>query len=238
MSVKERLRIFIKSQNLTVRAFEKLINVSNGYVSSIRSSIQPDKIERISEHFPTLSIDWLLTGKGEMLISDSDSLYKNGRELDEEDYHKALANGLHLIPEREAFFRGGEGGEVNFSSPIVAYWCIPQASKNGEVITVSGNSMAPRLPSGSRVSISPYYFSLNNPTGIEFGKIYAIVVEDPTTGEYRSFIKYLRRHPDRSLEKRYWIARSENREEYDDFEVEISQVRHLYVVEYAISRVD
>jgi hypothetical protein len=46
---------------------EKAIGVSNAYVTSIRKSIDKDKIQSIALKFPDLNIDWLLYGKGEML---------------------------------------------------------------------------------------------------------------------------------------------------------------------------
>jgi hypothetical protein len=73
MTVKERLKIFAKSQEKSVRAFEKEAGLGYGYVNAIRVSIQPDKIKSIALHYPQLNLDWLLTGKGEM-INKSDSL--------------------------------------------------------------------------------------------------------------------------------------------------------------------
>ena len=67
--VQERLRLFIKHENLTIRAFETRIGLSNGYVKNIHTSIQPDKLEKIAEAFPTLNLGWLLVGKGQMLIA-------------------------------------------------------------------------------------------------------------------------------------------------------------------------
>lgn len=49
------------------RAFCEVIGVSSSYISSMRVSIQPDKLTSIAEQFPMLNIDWLLTGEGEML---------------------------------------------------------------------------------------------------------------------------------------------------------------------------
>lgn len=66
MTVKDRLIAFIKSQNIAQSAFEKRVGLSNGYVNNIRRSIQPDKIEKISTHYPELNTGWLLTGEGEM----------------------------------------------------------------------------------------------------------------------------------------------------------------------------
>jgi|SRR5690606_36546052 len=67
MSVKERVKEFLNNQNITISVFEKSINASNGYVNSISKSIGIDKINIILEKYPNLNIEWLLTGKGEML---------------------------------------------------------------------------------------------------------------------------------------------------------------------------
>lgn len=67
MNVKNRLRQFIKFQNITIKAFEESINASNGYVNSISKSIGLDKLEKMIEEYPNINIEWLLTGKGEML---------------------------------------------------------------------------------------------------------------------------------------------------------------------------
>lgn len=67
MCVKDRVKLFVKSIDIGVTDFEKSINVANGYVNSISKSMGIDKINLILEKYPNLSIEWLLTGKGEML---------------------------------------------------------------------------------------------------------------------------------------------------------------------------
>lgn len=67
MGVKERLREYIKTLNISEREFCRQIGVSTSYVNSIRQSIQPDKMKAIGEKFPELNPMWLLTGDGEML---------------------------------------------------------------------------------------------------------------------------------------------------------------------------
>ena len=69
-SVKERLKQFIDTLNISEREFCRRIGVSSSYVMSIKKSIQPDKMQAISIHFPELNPLWLLLGKGEMLLSD------------------------------------------------------------------------------------------------------------------------------------------------------------------------
>ena len=69
-SVKELLKQFIDTLNISEREFCRRIGVSSSYVMSIKKSIQPDKMQAISIHFPELNPLWLLLGQGEMLLSD------------------------------------------------------------------------------------------------------------------------------------------------------------------------
>ena len=70
MSVNKRLKEFIKSQNMTISHYEKEISVSNGYVNSISKGVGGEVLLNILEKSPNLNIEWLLTGKGEMLKQD------------------------------------------------------------------------------------------------------------------------------------------------------------------------
>jgi len=67
MSVQARIKQFINYKRITKTSFCDSIGVSNSYVSSMRRSIAPEKIQSIALIFPELSISWLLTGEGEML---------------------------------------------------------------------------------------------------------------------------------------------------------------------------
>lgn len=67
MNVKERLKSYIESSKMSVKAFELSIDVSNGYINSISKSIGIDKLQLILEKYPNLNLEWLITGKGEML---------------------------------------------------------------------------------------------------------------------------------------------------------------------------
>lgn len=69
MSVKERLKKYLNSKNISMRQFTIAIGVSSSYVNNINKSIQPDKIDSITNQYPDLNTGWLLTGEGEMLKS-------------------------------------------------------------------------------------------------------------------------------------------------------------------------
>ncbi len=70
MSVKERIKEFIKSEKTTISEFEKQINVANGYVNSISKGIGTEKIEIILDKYPKLNLEWLITGTGKMVKPD------------------------------------------------------------------------------------------------------------------------------------------------------------------------
>ncbi len=71
MTVKDRIKTFCKAQKVAVSAFEESIGVSNGYVNAISRSIGIDRLNAIIENYSNLNIEWLLTGRGEMLKSSS-----------------------------------------------------------------------------------------------------------------------------------------------------------------------
>lgn len=70
-TVKERLKKYIKYKNLTAKEFCISINVSPGFISGMRESIQPDKLYSIAIKYPDLNIGWLMTSVGSMINVES-----------------------------------------------------------------------------------------------------------------------------------------------------------------------
>lgn len=69
ISVKERLKEFLRESNIKAVDFCNAIGVSSGFIAGMRESIQPSKLKTIATNYPSLNIEWLLTGVGEMLKS-------------------------------------------------------------------------------------------------------------------------------------------------------------------------
>lgn len=66
----ERLSQFIKNQGISVRYFEQIISASDGMIRRAitnKTDIQSKWIKNIADNYPDLNLEWLLTGKGEML---------------------------------------------------------------------------------------------------------------------------------------------------------------------------
>ena len=77
MSVQKRLELYIKSKGLGNYQFEMKVGLSQGYVKGVRNCLHPDKIKRIANVFPDLNIEWMIIGRGEMIVNKPNKLYEN-----------------------------------------------------------------------------------------------------------------------------------------------------------------
>ncbi len=238
--VKGRVLEFLNYLGLSQAKFEESVGLSNGFVNNIGDSIRESSIKKIKKRYPDFNADWLKTGVGRMLLSESEpeQVFIEGIKIvdTQEMYEKAMQMGMHLIPERNVFFQGGSEVAINDEVEYVSrYWHIPESEDCTAVITMSGSSMGLVIPNGTKLVLKPIGWDPKYPNEIPFGSVFAIRVEDRVTKQYHGHIKYLRKHPDRELAKKCWIARSEDTANYDDFEINISMVRGLWLVkEYMI----
>lgn len=93
-SIKERLLFFINSLNLGKSQFENRCGLSHGWVNSVGKTIMPDKLERISLHFPDLNPSWLMTGEGTMLRVDATASTEEEEIAMKTDMYKAMTEEL------------------------------------------------------------------------------------------------------------------------------------------------
>lgn len=69
-SIKERIKQFVEQTDMSMRKFEQLSGLSNGFVKNA-NSIGSAAVEKIHRAFPELSMEWLLFNEGDMLITDA-----------------------------------------------------------------------------------------------------------------------------------------------------------------------
>lgn len=156
-NVKDRLLLFLKNKRINNSEFGRMFDVSTAYVASIRKSISPEMLDKLRSRFPELSIEWLLTGDGQMLNntiqrkSDSDELYYT-----------------YLLP-----MSAVAGTLTEFEGSATLADCEKIVSPIAGVdfaINIYGDSMMPEYPSGSMVLIK----RMNIDTFIAWGEVFLL----------------------------------------------------------------
>lgn len=67
-----RLKQFIEYKGLTNASFERQTGISNGVIGMAdkrKGGLNSDALQKVLYSFPELNANWLITGKGSMLIS-------------------------------------------------------------------------------------------------------------------------------------------------------------------------
>ncbi|GAB1359858.1 hypothetical protein MASR1M31_16470 [Porphyromonadaceae bacterium] len=204
-SVKQRLTEYLHEKNISKSEFGRSIGVSSAFISSMRKSIQSDKVQKIALRYPDLNIDWLLYGKGSMFINQS------------ETKEKSTDRDQNLIPIYDIDFCCGDMRRETNEEHIIGGLSLPNIRKDAVIITATGDSMSPTINNGDRIILH----QVNSWTYFNYGAVYGIVTE-----EYR-LIKRVRKHPS---DKNFILLRSENAE-YDDIELPIADIRQLFFVD-------
>lgn len=210
--------------------YQRVFDVQRGKTKNI-SSLLANAIIKV---YPQFNLTWILTGEGEMLNTGKTDAPTSQIINNENELIAALDKGIKLLPEVDFKFAAGQIELINGTENVKRYWFLPDCKDCEAVAQIAGDSMSPAYPSGCWVALKKYGFSSDDATQIPFGNVFGIVVQDKFTGDYHGHIKILRRYKDQELCHKYWIAHSLNDNEYDDFDIEIAQVRSLWVVKQHI----
>lgn len=162
-----RLKRFISHKKLSVRQFERICDLSNGYVGRVIWSVGQDKLRVIKEKFPELNDVWLITGKGEMLADVENESTESASPF----FDNATIEGGHGI---------GNGNEQFLSRMASAKVVLPNMpiGENIPYIQVHGRSMVNHkdpehsIPDGAMIALQ----EANPP--IHWGEVYAFMTND------------------------------------------------------------
>lgn len=201
-----RLEQFIKYQGLSVRSFEISIGASDGMIRRAiknNTDIQSKWLSVVVENYPNLSIDWLLTGHGSMLKSESLPLMGEREAIVDSENISELPAKRNRIPFYDDVSTiGGLSDRVaNTDSAFPSEWIdagdwFPEATA---AIRHYGDSMV-EYPSGSILALK----RVQDQRLIMNGRNYVI-----ETSEYR-VTKQLQDEGD------HFMAYSTNRDIYPD----------------------
>lgn len=67
MTIKERAELFCEKKDISLAAFCRTSNVSNGYFTNLKGEVGYKICKKIAKSYPDLNLDWLQTGEGDML---------------------------------------------------------------------------------------------------------------------------------------------------------------------------
>lgn len=207
-TVKERLIEYLKYKCISKTEFGERIGVSNAYVTSIRKSIQPDKLQAIALNYPDLNTSWLLTGEGEMLKDSQRNAAVS----------KKPTGSLPLIPiEAVAGFPGDD--ETGVKLVDCEQYHVPEFVAKGAqfLIRVSGSSMYPKYSNGDILACR----KIESITFFQWGKVY---VMDTNQG---ALVKRL--FEDEENQNNV-VCHSDNHENYPNFKIPKSEIRSLSIV--------
>ncbi len=169
MGTLERIKEFIDYKGLSVKKFEEAVGFSNGsFASQLKNkrTIGVDKLENILKVFKEINPDWLLTGRGGMLLTE------------EIEMQQPVKNYQKLgCPYYNVDFQGGFDLFYNNQTAIPEYFIdFSPYNKDGALwCNVSGKSMEPEISNGDIVLIKEV---LAWQDYIDFDDIYGIVTSN------------------------------------------------------------
>lgn len=230
----DRLKKFLDYEGISVRQFEAAIGSSDGKIAKFiatNSSLKSDTLNAIMEKFPRLSIEWLITGQGEMLRSSGTPKHEGTTKELRRNYEPTSSGrpvlkevkkgGLPLIPiDAVAGFNGWD--ESGVSELDCARYDVPdfETAHADFLIRVSGSSMYPKYSSGDILACR----KIDEITFLQWGKIYVI---DSRQGAMVKRLFEIEDDPDRVL------CVSDN-EKYPPFKLPKDEIRSLSIVVGAI----
>lgn len=81
MTTKDRTLRFVAYKGLSIKKFEEMCGLSNGYLNSMKSGYGNAKLMQVLAAFPELNRDWLVYGEGEMIRDLDDNSIKETTAL-------------------------------------------------------------------------------------------------------------------------------------------------------------
>jgi phage repressor protein C with HTH and peptisase S24 domain len=128
----------------TPKGFANEIDVSTSLITEIckkRTNAGITPIQNLINRFPEINSNWLLTGVGEMVNSESQTSFKSYPKPDKKEKK------LPLIP-IDAIAGFGTGEFTIMEHDVLEYYKIPEFSNADFLIPVKGSSMQPKYYGG------------------------------------------------------------------------------------------
>lgn len=220
--IKQRILFFASTLGISKRDFYAKIGVSRGTLES-KTGITEDVVTKFFATYPEVSIEWLMTGEGEMLKNSPSYKEKNKKSIDKEEkvpevsYNPAIGK-----PYYDVDFLGGFNEIGNSQVTIPTNNIVIQGFEKADFwCNVTGHSMEPKINHGDIIAL--HKCTLED---IQYGEIYAVVLDTLRT------IKILRRSSDPKKLRFVPI----NTTDYDEQEYPVERIMNVFEVIGSISK--
>lgn len=159
--IKQNILLYLANKGVTLYEFYKVSGVTRGILQQ-NNGISEDNIARFLAYATDINVEWLITGKGNMLKNT-----ETGVQTEAAPAHSAPKNskeGIPLIP------LSAMAGAFTGDTTVMEYECeryiIPAFKGADFLIQVKGDSMLPTYRSGDlvacqRVPLSDLFFQWN-----------------------------------------------------------------------------
>lgn len=217
--IKQNILLYLAKKGVTLYKFYKDSGVTRGILQQ-NNGISEDNITRFLAYAPDVSVEWLITGRGEMLSTMQEKKQENSdlvEKIPEVSYNSAIGK-----PYYDVDFLGGFNEIVNSQVSIPTNNIVIQGFEKADFwCNVTGHSMEPKINHGDIIAL--HKCTLED---IQYGEIYAVVLDTLRT------IKILRRSPDPKKLRFVPI----NTTDYDEQEYPIERIMNVYEVIGSISK--
>lgn len=209
-SVKDRLIKFLEFKGISQGEFEKIAELSNGYVNNIRKSISSETFDKkISPKFPELNKYWILYNEGDMINNQSSKQNQikpsndKGVPYFDGEVTSTITTSFMDIPAAPTFY-------IN----------IPPLNDCDAYITNRGDSMFPKYRNGEILGIKRIY----NLEVIQWGESH-LVITNSNANDMRT-VKNVHPHP----ESDKVILRASNPNNAGDTVVSKEDILEIYII--------
>ncbi len=217
--IKQNILLYLAHKGVSAYEFYKESGVTRGILQQ-NNGISEDNIARFLAYANDVNVEWLITGRGEMLSTMQEKQQEKSEQQDnlpQVTYDPSIGK-----PYYDVDFIGGFSEVLNSQVTIPTSNIVIQGFDKADMwCNVTGHSMEPKINHGDIIALRKCTLD-----DIQYGEIYAVVLDTIRT------IKIIRRSPDPDTLRFVPI----NTADYDAQDYPKRRILHVYEVIGSISK--
>ena len=235
--ISDRIQQIIELKGLKLAQLEEIIGASNGVLRHCirnNSDISSRWVSAILDNYPDIRAEWLLTGTGDMVHTDS---YVRMVKEPPSSYNAELKKSFHLKTDNSVDNQSIPLYNLEVTAGIVPlfkesgnfhtdeYLSIPRLPKCDGAIFITGDSMYPLLKSGDIVAYKKIMDFVNE---VFYGEMYIVVVD--LAGEEYTSVKFVHK----SSKGEQYIKLVSQNQHHQDKDIPLVMVRAMALVKASV----